>query len=43
MTIAAGNGLTTKLTTFLVEGIIISASAGGRTSPLQCEVHADFF
>jgi hypothetical protein len=34
MTVAAGNGLTTKLTAFLVEGVVISASAGGQTSSL---------
>jgi hypothetical protein len=43
MTAATGNGPTTKLTAFLVERVIISASAGGQTSSLQCEVHADFF
>jgi hypothetical protein len=33
----------TKLTAFLVEGVIISASAGDQTSSLQCEVHAGIF
>jgi len=43
MTVATGNGLTTKLTALLVDRVIISASARGQTSPLQCEVHANFF
>jgi hypothetical protein len=43
MTVATGNGLTTKLTAFLVEGVITSASAGDQTSSLQCEMHAEFF
>jgi len=42
MTVATGNGLTTKLTAFLVEQVIISASAGGQTGSLHCEVHAGF-
>ena len=43
MTVASGNGSATKLTAFLVEGVIISASAGGQTSSLQCEVRTEFF
>ena len=43
MTVATGNGLTTKLTALLVDRAIISASAAGQTSSLQCEVYANFF
>jgi hypothetical protein len=43
MTVATGNGPTTKMTALLVERFIIFASTGGQTSSLQYEVHADFF